>query len=837
MLTKHHILNFITAIILMVACCFGGHTAYGQRVWNASMWGSSDSSTHYNYGKYEWPQSPCPEVQIKQKHDHTPLKQYRAEGWDTVVTCDTSSIILSCMPYIPRQWFNGQYTVDRIPYNPPDPTFAEGTKMPVATDDDFAEAATPIPFDFYFFGFKKTAFVLGANGLITFNASSAGKYCPWKFSAQLPWSNSNANAPQGLGCTVNNMRDAIYGIYEDTHPVASYLHGDQGIYYGVQDTSPCYKIICSWNGIPTFPGSRNLDNRCTYQIVCYEGSNIIEVHVKRRGVSVWQNGRGLLGIQNATGSPQVQDITVNPYLYNNAPAAYYPAGFNLLQSAIDSSIAFRFTPQGETQMSSLSGWYRLLDNDTLVKMSLKSVNPNDTNGCYDPRGFDASRPDLSLAYVEPTRVSRYVYRLRFADAAGHWYDLYDTIVVGMDTANNLTLRPRTGGTNEHEMYICAGKDAHLMLEYPELQDTLSTTYTLTRINGGTNTLLPDSLLTIDPMFLHEETLLKRHPIILRGDSTARHVQPGNIDSINVHFSILFRSGCSKEVDFLLRTLPAHDTTIYDTICYGESYTWDVDGHTYHTSTTSPMVSSQTANGCDSTIHLNLKVNDTSYYIDHQYACKPIQWQDSNWYTVSNSAAASVVLKNQWDCDSTVLLDFTLTPMTPIIAASLEYFDFNHTDVVLTDVSTGGSSRTWMVPGREPQTTPTVYYTAPIDLVSAEFLLIESSLYGTCIDTARLIIPFRRDVIWAPNTFTPDIPDGGNDHFHTFSSHLLKEQTLIYNRYGELVFRCEEIDCHWDGNDMSGRPCPQGSYVYIVRYTTEYAPHETKVLKGSVTLLR
>ena len=164
-------------------------------------YGPSDPSEPMECGQYQWPmvQSPCPEVQIKQKHDHTPLKQYRVNGWDTVVTCTQTELELSCMPYIPVQYFNGQYTVDTIPFDPPDPTFAGGTKMPVNTDDDFAATPTEIPFPFFFFGHQKSHFVLGANGLISFNTSTAGKYCPWRFSATLPWTNNKAGAPGSMG--------------------------------------------------------------------------------------------------------------------------------------------------------------------------------------------------------------------------------------------------------------------------------------------------------------------------------------------------------------------------------------------------------------------------------------------------------------------------------------------------------------------------------------------------------------------------------------------------------------------------------------------------------------
>ncbi len=830
---KRHIYSIlITAAVWVAAPC----GAQGQ-----TPIGPSEPSVEHECGIYQWPlvQSPCPEVQIKQKHDHTPLKQYQSQGWDTVVTCAQRTLTLTCMPFLPVQYFNGKYTVDTIPFDPPDPTFALGTKMPVSTDDDFAADSTIIPFPFFFFGEQKNAFVLGANGLVTFNTASRGKYCPWKFSTAMPWgSETVSGAPKAVGCNVANMRDAIYGIYEDTHPIASYLHGDQGIYYGVQDEFPCRKIICSWNGIPTFPGSRNLNNRCTYQIVCYEGSNIIEVHVKRRGINAsWQSGRGLLGIQNATGTPQQKGPygTSTLFVQNGAPAAFYPTGGNLLTTELD-SIAFRFTPQGVTNYN--DKWYRMFDDgrDSIVL----TTDVYDTNGYYTPMGgVMSSCPTLTRAVVTPTEVSRYVYELRFMDAAQNWYVLRDTITIGMDTNNALTVRPAGGTATEHEMSICGGQDARIMMEYPELQDTTDVIYTITRVTGGANTVLPDTLLQFGQLFADEQSRQKRIPLILKPDAVAMNIQPGEVDSVRIDFSVNFASGCHTTKSFLVRIFPSYDTTEHHGICDGETFTWAVNGQTYRTSTTSPQVNIPTAVGCDSVVHLDLTVSDRSTSIDEVRVCKPYTWLNGHTYTESNTATMAtdtVHLTNIWGCDSLVQLALTVTPMTPIIDATREYFDFDNLDIVLTDVSTGGNGRTWYLPSGDPQTGAVVYYTAPYNLDSAVFTMVETSPYG-CVDTATLVVPFQRDVIWVPNAFVPDDPANGNDRFRTFSRHLAKEQTIIYNRRGEMVFRCEEIDCPWDGTDMDGNPLPQGGYVYVIRYITEYEPNITRELKGSVTLIR
>ena len=828
-----HIINLLAIVCII----FTGASARVQ-----AQIGPHDPSEPVDCGDFQWPlhQEPCPEVQIKQKHDHTPPKHYQAQGWDIAVTCSQTSITLSCMPYVPPQFFNGQYTVDTIPYFPPDPTFSRGTKMPVTTDDDFATDTTHIPFNFFFFGIKKTSFVLGANGLITFNTAAKGKYCPWSFSHALPWPDNTAGAPHALDCTLPMMRDAIYGVYEDTHPLAAYLHGDQGIYYGIQGEYPCRKIICSWNGIPSFPGSRNQNNRGTYQIVCYEGSNIIEVHVKRRGTSVWQPG-GLIGIQNASGTEQMRGPAGSPNMFveNNTPPAFYPAGANLLNTTLD-SFAVRFTPQGEIIPN--GRWWRVFD-DGRPSVEL-TTDPNDPNGYYVPMGDVLSTcPNLTTAFVTPTETSRYVFQLIFTDASDSLYDLRDTIVIGMDTSHALTLRPASGTPADHEMTICSGQHANLIIEYPQLQDTVHTTLEIDRIIGGDTVPLPDSLLMLGELYEDEVTNLKRIPALMQPDSISSHLQPGQIDSVLITLNVDFTSGmsCPANASFLLRTFPAYDTIERHDICRGDTLTWHLDGIDYINSTTAPKVVLRTEQDCDSVVHLHLKVHEFGRETEPIFDCKPIVWRNGQTYSEDNTATAAtdtVVLKDAIGCDSLIIqLNFTIKPMTPIIQADREYFDLDHLDLVLTDVSTGGISRFWYFPTGNPQTAATAYYTIPYDLDSATITLEEHSPYG-CIDSAHITLPFRKVAVWVPNVFTPGSPSNElNSRFSSKSRHLLHEETLIYNRRGELVFRCNEIDCPWDGTDLNGAPCPQGSYIYLIRYTTDYDPHTTQSITGSVTLLR
>lgn len=776
--------------------------------------------------------SPCPEVRIVQKYDHVVNPQYQAQGWDTAVTCAERTIELNAEPYIPVQYFNGTYQVDEIPYAPADPSFSQGTKMPISTDDDFSATATAIPYPFYFFGIRKDGFRLGANGMITFATSQfgGGNACPYAFTAGLPWPNGKSGAPstyyEGSGYVpLARMRDAIYGIYEDTHPIGGYLSGTQGIYYGIQDEFPCRKIICSWNGIPTYPGGSNLNNRCTYQIVCYEGSNIIEVHVKHRGVNTnWQNGMGIIGIQNATGQPQVPADTFasNYFVVTGSDAAFWPEGKNMFNTQLDSA-AYRFTPMGST--SKTCYWFRLMPNGDSITLS---TNPLDTNGYYMPMGHDDEHPTLTKALVSPGCASRYVCKLSFMNANGDWYHLYDTIAIGIDTINTLQLKALSGGRHSGDtrrFNICRGQTCDVRTEYTDIQYPERVEWKAWRMVDGARTELPETAYE-----LVDDGRLLRLPPLAGTDTIGNH----KVDTIYFRAIVDFVSGCTNYDTITVRTFPNFDTIEPHGICDGETFHWEANGQNYTKTTTEPTVRKQSEAGCDSVIHLHLTVFDVSHTPHDTVDCKPIRWIDGKLYTESNNTATYDTV-NIYGCDSIVHLNFTLAPLTAKLKSSLSYFDYDHIDVELTDISTGGSSRVWHFPTGTDQTSPVAYYSIPVNMDSADIRMVAQSPYG-CVDSTHIVIPFRRETFWMPNAFTPDNP-AGNSTFGSVSTKTVQQEMMVYNRFGELVFRCSGVDCQWDGRNMDGEPCPQGAYAYIIRYTNEFEPQTTKVVKGSVTLIR
>ncbi len=114
-------------------------------------------------------------------------------------------------------------------------------------------------------------------------------------------------------------------------------------------------------------------------------------------------------------------------------------------------------------------------------------------------------------------------------------------------------------------------------------------------------------------------------------------------------------------------------------------------------------------------------------------------------------------------------------------------------------------------------------------------------YG-CIDSDEVIVhivPVFDPVIYVPNTFTPN-GDNINDYFFAYGTDLASIVSMnIYDRYGEQVFRGENISAAdpsqgWDGT-FNGELLNNGVYAYWAEVMLEDGMKQ--IVKGNVTLIR
>ncbi len=645
-------------------------------------------------------------------------------GPDTMVNCINTSITLEAKVVATSRTVT-QYAVKEIPYAPPYP-YTSGTPVPINNTDDIWATPITMPFGFCFYGTTYNTVYAGSNGVLSFTEQSGS--CPWSYSATIP----NASFP---------ILNAIYGVFQDTH-----LGIGSGIYMrqGVLGEWPCRMYIVSWNQVPLFSCTAVTGN--TYQIVLYEGTNIIDVYVGQRSVcSSWQNGVGLIGIQNATGTQALTPPNRNTGSWTAQEEAW------------------RFQAIGDSLCNVT--WYLGNTIEDSAKIADNSYTIN----------------------VTPDSTTMYTVRMRYYSATNEFFDLSDVVTVTKDTLAEVEL-------SALENPICEGEQFEITAN----------------VQGE----------PAKYTWSHDST--ERHQTIAYlPDSAGRET---------MSVQVLFRNGCQKMDNIVLYTNPVKDTMFNASICDGGSYHFgDEDIRTGGIYTDSL----KTSLGCDSVVTVRLGINYSTSSTDVINACSSYIWRDSVEYTQS-TFEPTYTITNVNGCDSVIHLHLTINGLIKAQLKAPDLVTLDERLVRLSDISVGEiKSRRWFLPDGTQSYDSLAYFVYPIDRDSVDVRLIVSNHFN-CFDTADVTIPMRKESIYVPNAFSPDVQ--GNERFMVKGFNIVKFEIVIFDRAGDIVYHSDNINEGWDGT-KDGRICNKGTYMYKINYSYEHAPHLSIVKKGTVLLLR
>jgi gliding motility-associated-like protein len=196
---------------------------------------------------------------------------------------------------------------------------------------------------------------------------------------------------------------------------------------------------------------------------------------------------------------------------------------------------------------------------------------------------------------------------------------------------------------------------------------------------------------------------------------------------------------------------------------------------------------------------------------------------------SDSGCVSTLTKNNY---------ITVFPM------SAANFEVSPTASTITDpviniknLSVGATSWDWVFTGSTIDTSTLQHPPAQIypDTGSYTMRLITNTLYN-CPDTSFQTIVIRPDfMFYVPNAFTPN-DDGVNDTFTGKGMFINEFEMIIFDRWGEAVYKTDNIDKPWDGKTNNGAAIAKADvYVYVIKVTDfAFTKH---IYRGTVTLIR
>lgn len=108
----------------------------------------------------------------------------------------------------------------------------------------------------------------------------------------------------------------------------------------------------------------------------------------------------------------------------------------------------------------------------------------------------------------------------------------------------------------------------------------------------------------------------------------------------------------------------------------------------------------------------------------------------------------------------------------------------------------------------------------------------------CFDSTSAIIFLKPELLYhLPNAFSPNA-DGLNDVWpgsNTTSFGLKKYHMVIFDRWGNIIFKSTDPTASWDGRDLDGNMALEGVYAFQIDF--RYIDDRLYVHKGTLTVLK
>jgi gliding motility-associated-like protein len=113
----------------------------------------------------------------------------------------------------------------------------------------------------------------------------------------------------------------------------------------------------------------------------------------------------------------------------------------------------------------------------------------------------------------------------------------------------------------------------------------------------------------------------------------------------------------------------------------------------------------------------------------------------------------------------------------------------------------------------------------------KYILSYTNEYGCKSRDTLLITEHCHSYIHVPSSFSPN-GDGINDLFGVVANEIESFNILIFNCWGEIIYKSNELEFAWDGKYL-GVTVQQDVYYYLISYSYLGVPYH---MKGSLTVI-
>ncbi len=129
-------------------------------------------------------------------------------------------------------------------------------------------------------------------------------------------------------------------------------------------------------------------------------------------------------------------------------------------------------------------------------------------------------------------------------------------------------------------------------------------------------------------------------------------------------------------------------------------------------------------------------------------------------------------------------------------------------------------------------------TPSINVLTDGVYWVEVTNSSGCVatDTVEVLIDASALGQTIPNVFTPN-GDGINDFLMYTIAEIETFDLQIYNRWGELMFESSDTSQVWNGQNEAGNAAPDGTYFWVLTYTSTCGDGEQQTVTGTVSVMR
>jgi gliding motility-associated-like protein len=291
--------------------------------------------------------------------------------------------------------------------------------------------------------------------------------------------------------------------------------------------------------------------------------------------------------------------------------------------------------------------------------------------------------------------------------------------------------------------------------------------------------------------------------------------------------------CELQLDYTLKFQVAFDT-LYSTICEGEEVA--VADTVYRTAGTFVRKASLSS-VCDSTVTLHLKVNPVYQIPRTSFICEgdSVVIGDTTFRTTGTHVR---LLRASTGCDSTITLQLQVNQMELSVTPSLTIIQGDSVKIGGVVAPAGTYDYRWDPPTALGCATCGETWIKPSQ--STNYTLNASDLDEACMKKDVVKVAVKPCEVYVPQAFSPN-QDGQNEVLVVYASHCIKliQKMTIYNRWGMVVYQRE----NFSGADQSGgwngtyKGVPSDAGVYPYRIRAELANGRIGDFQGTISLVR